>query len=162
MFNLDHAIDTWCAKLSDRYQASVEDIDELKDHLHTAVESRLESGQSQEEAFDHVIAEFGDLKELGEQFGRKNNLRQWLSRYGTCTTNTSQRKSRAGTPITIALMFAASMLFAAWVIKDKSVYMPISIMLIALWFTVDAFFGGNSAINEMRCLKRWVQRKIGA
>ncbi len=70
MFHLDREVDLWCGSLRLRRKAAVE---ELKDHLYCKIDSLIEKGLSEKQAFTFATEEMGNLNDLRKEYD-KNKL----------------------------------------------------------------------------------------
>lgn len=68
MFNIDLAIHQWCVKVLESHSIKSNNIDELKDHLHCAIDALKQQGLSDEQAFTQAIHELGDSETLKESY----------------------------------------------------------------------------------------------
>jgi len=69
-FNLDTAVAAWRQSLKTNRSFSMDDLDELENHLRDHVEALLEEGHSTEEAYRKAITRMGNLPELEPEYGK--------------------------------------------------------------------------------------------
>lgn len=110
---LDHerAVTEWAQRVSQRIPALAPQMDEIVDHLLTAIEDRIGDGATAEEAFNSTIAAFGEPADVSREFKR-------------------HVRALAMAQITAALVWATAIVASAWAGQDHT-----SLLLVAYLFT---------------------------
>lgn len=79
-FDLEAAIQTWRANLSEELAGQADALAELEEHLRTSVTALREAGLSDEEAFIVASRRLGPTQELGGEFQRADPAPIWRRR----------------------------------------------------------------------------------
>ncbi len=74
MFELEPAVNQWCAEVSRRITDSDDLRAELKDHLYCEIESLRDQGLSEEQAFRLAVQKLGDPTELVSEYRENRRL----------------------------------------------------------------------------------------
>lgn len=77
MFDLDRAIESWCARLDRQKGISKADQDEMEADLREAIEEGVKAGQSTREAYFKAVRNFGNEETVSRQLRAVN----WQKRY---------------------------------------------------------------------------------
>jgi len=77
MFDLNESLKEW--KRSFGGGCSSEDLEELESHLLEYFYDFRETGSPEEEAFDQAVAQMGNPKSVGIEFGKVRSLGDWAS-----------------------------------------------------------------------------------
>src|SRR4051812_39318173 len=75
MFNLDQAIATWRRQMAAGGVNSPEVLDELESHLRDDLERQMQSGSSEEQAFQAAVHQIGQAGVLKKEFKRAGGLK---------------------------------------------------------------------------------------
>jgi hypothetical protein len=79
MFRLDREISNWCAALTRRGQLSKAELDEIRDHLLTEIETLRQRGASEEEAFRAAVDKLGSVEDLSQEYSKNHRLARTIS-----------------------------------------------------------------------------------
>jgi len=74
---LEAQIDEWRTYMAHRPELSVQDADELEDHLRARIEELIGSGLAPDEAFLVAVKRVGSLDALTREFAREHSERLW-------------------------------------------------------------------------------------
>ncbi|MBA3489787.1 MAG: hypothetical protein H0T78_09645 [Longispora sp.] len=74
---LEEQITQWRAYVGRRKEITESDVDELEDHLRSAVAELIEAGLRPDEAFLVAFKRMGNLDEISREFARDNSGRLW-------------------------------------------------------------------------------------
>jgi hypothetical protein len=88
MFDLEQSIAEWRKQMLAAGIKSPVPLEELESHLREEIERRIQSGTSDQEAFQQTVLQIGHAKELKTEFAKSGG---WLSWLGSDTFTTVNR-----------------------------------------------------------------------
>lgn len=141
MFDLDKEVDAWCRSVHPVSFKRKDRIEELKDHVYSAIERYQEDGMSEEEAFGYVISRMGESDDLAKEHTKNSpsliqaayRLNEFESKQIDKLNFLMNPKKLAGLIIVISLAFAAAILLADYFVPPEH-NQTVMYLLIALWF----------------------------
>ncbi|MEL7369835.1 MAG: permease prefix domain 1-containing protein [Myxococcota bacterium] len=135
MFDLDREIARWCASF--RVGESSAWVDELADHLYSAVQAHKAAGLSSEDAFRAALEDMGDRSMLQTELKKNRSWlarlcaaeRRWLHVPQTASIQRAAKRMLIGN----AILWAAAQLAVAWLTAGSETSAYTSSVLTLLW-----------------------------
>ena len=79
MFDLEQSIDEWRRRMRAAGIQSPEPLEELENHLHEEVRLLVQSGMTEQNAFETAVSRMGAAKALKTEFTKAAGFRGWLA-----------------------------------------------------------------------------------
>jgi hypothetical protein len=158
MFDLNNEVDRWCRSVLSDQVRSPAMIDELKDHLHSVVETLVEEGMSEQQAFRTAIERMGDCEVLKHEYmkNRTSLLDRLLRTEGRLSRMMCALSPRqtAVLQVVVALFFAAAIIGSSYLLRDSDYQMTVQTLLIAVYcipFTLLTVAGTRQELQSRDC-----------
>jgi hypothetical protein len=173
MFNLEQAVDQWCAEIcgvqsnSDSEQSN---LDELKDHLYCMVEHFQGQGMDDEEAFNAARDALGETQSLKTEFARTHSWNTVLcakleDHQSQVMSAEAMQNSLTKAIVANAIIWAAAIIGTALLLRGSDSNESVVLMLVILAtisFTQIQTFGKKIGININTASQewRWLRAKL--
>lgn len=150
MFELDKAIDGWCRSVVKHRCTGAARLDELKDHLHSAVEYYQQQGLAAEQAFHKATQQLGDANELWREYAKN---RDWKALFCAeempeAEMDPAVHKKLAKQMVVHSIAWAAAFIGSALLISDTRQYQLVFGLLFVLWFVSSGGLQSASGISS--------------
>ncbi|MFK7802450.1 MAG: permease prefix domain 1-containing protein [Anaerolineae bacterium] len=161
MFDLEKEVDAWCRAVHPVSFKRKGRIEELKDHLYSAIERYQEDGLSEEEAFLHATGRMGEPNELAKEHSKNSSaliqaacrLNEFEAKQVDKLSHLMNPKKLAVLIIVISLAFAAAIILAAYIVPPEY-NQTVMFFLIAIWFIPYAWLTAAAVRKEEKDLSK--------
>ncbi len=141
MFDLDDAIDRWCARVTAGAPMQSDLAAELADHLHVTVAALMNENEGIDAnvAFQMAKQRLGESQMLNQEFEKNRSLWSRLCAFdrGVSRLPKAPEIQRVARRLLIghAILWAAAQLATAWMVADADESKSVAVMImIPLWF----------------------------
>ena len=156
MFDLEQSIAQWRQQMLAAGIKAPVPLEELESHLREEIERQIQSGASDQEAFQRTVLQIGQAKELKAEFGKNNNL---LSLLGSDKFTATDRILGTAWLVLCSQLFVLMSRLVIWRLTSAhGQSLDRSNLLVEL--QLSAIFGvgilGSILVIRRRKLGRWI------